>query len=1114
MKPGKIIIFVILFVLGLTGCGTEENEPIIKDEEENYDETELLTTINIDGIDATEFYKGCLLTSIHEETPIGNGSLRIKSEINDKIQTYLISDANNKIYMMSRVPNTQLNKEIVVDIASTAFAFVTFHPLFSSMTANEFQSMKDLVTGNPYYQILEREVEKVIKSKKDIYDVNNNALISALNNLINDICVNSELPVDSIHTTEASRAGYEHSQINSDFIKAELNDNILSLSTKWWTPSYFGTVEQPDGTVDNKAVLARDDFGALDLLFNRTVCGPPLEYKFSEAGDYHFSFSRTNDSALEDLALKFTSNLLSAIGLKVAKSKLYGVSKLLADAFAQLGSSICDGKMSALEFLGITHNILITEMEQKPLYFAELFDFKEIDDLFNFVKYTDIYANKICIWYNTAKVSLNFIGRLTEALLAPATIDFTHTYSGVSLKIIKGNEQIGLKNKKLDIPLVVEIADMDSVYSYEYNYKVLFEVVEGGGKIQSEHVFLDLEHITFNGFKAETEWILGAEGEQKIRATVIDVITGNKVSSPVYFTADLTDLSLKKVTGDNQSGFPNKYLKNVLGVQIEMDKEYLSSLGKYYEIKYEVVSGGGELSETIKSPDSDNYAESQWKLGEKGEQKVQVSLLDKETKEAACEPVYFTATFGKVITGEATNITTNSASLSGQVVGYDMIDTDKYGVSVSTEASMENANFISAYSHTNGQFTVNISNLTPEKTYYWCAYAINNNSYIYGDIKTFTTKKEETSIEYLGENFTLELFNVQKVPQTINTYRMRFYISGFDLKKDVMPYIECTCTPEGYTHYAQTKTVSFKENGEINIVFENLYAGTNILSFGVLIKDSANDIRQDIGTKNFHVNYRALKDVDITYIGDKIHGLNSRMEWRANYKVTYIFENNPLTTTTIATHKGDLSISGLTHYSQSSEESTDTNMETYTIGIPEDQYDIDWNNYQAKLKNGKVVFSYYEWNHGNVYGHDDIEKSTAFDYNQFPSIEIIAFDNYTEQNGILVDWGSGFMGSCYGTASLYWNCTGRLFLRFATFQCEHDLPAGAIVEEETIIAGAMNMNYEPIQYTKFGTRLHQNLSYDNSISLKATFPNDTSIRSSNTFKIKSNGKYIRWSIQP
>ena len=645
MKPGKIIIFVILFVLGLTGCGTEENEPIIKDEEENYDETELLTTINIDGIDATEFYKGCLLTSIHEETPIGNGSLRIKSEINDKIQTYLISDANNKIYMMSRVPNTQLNKEIVVDIASTTFALITLHPLFSSMTIDEFASMESLVTSNRYYQTLKNEVEKVVKEKKDIYDTTNSALISALDNLINDIFLNADLPIDSITSKDVSRAVYNHSQIDASFIEAKINENILTLSTKWWTPSYFGTVEQPDGTIENQAILARDDFGAMDLLFNRTICGPPMEYKFKEAGKYHFSFSRINPLAQLDFFQRITSNILSAIGLSIDYDYLKIEAKYLLEAYEELGGSLSDGNMSALEFLGIAHNALITQLTEDTEDVVKIFGITRTDKMKAFF---EMYSNKICVWYNTAKVAGNFTGRLTGALAAPTTVEFTHNYEGISLNIIEGDGQIGLKNKKLDIPLVVEIADMDSVYSYEYNYKVLFEVVEGGGKIHTDHVFLDLEHITFNGFKAETEWTLGAEGEQKIRATVIDVITGDKVSSPVYFTADLTNLSLKKVTGDNQQGFSNKYLEDVLGVQIEMDKEYLSPLYKYYEIKYEVVSGSGELSETIKSPDSNNYAKTQWKLGEEGEQKVKVTLVDKETKEIVCEPVYFTASFHNV----------------------------------------------------------------------------------------------------------------------------------------------------------------------------------------------------------------------------------------------------------------------------------------------------------------------------------------------------------------------------------------------------------------------------------------------------------------------------------
>ena len=670
MKPGKIIIFVILFVLGLTGCGTEENEPIIKDEEENYDETELLTTINIDGIEATEFYKGCLLTSIHEETPIGNGSLRIKSEINDKIQTYLISDANNKIYMMSRVPNTQLNKEIVVDIASTTFALITLHPLFSSMTIDEFASMESLVTSNRYYQTLKNEVEKVVKEKKDIYDTTNSALISALDNLINDIFLNADLPIDLITSKDVSRAVYNHSQIDASFIEAKINENILTLSTKWWTPSYFGTVEQPDGTIENQAILARDDFGAMDLLFNRTICGPPMEYKFKEAGKYHFSFSRINPLAQLDFFQRITSNILSAIGLSIDYDYLKIEAKYLLEAYEELGGSLSDGNMSALEFLGIAHNALITQLTEDTEDVVKIFGITRTDKMKAFF---EMYSNKICVWYNTAKVAGNFTGRLTGALAAPTTVEFTHNYEGISLNIIEGNEQIGLKNKKLDIPLVVEIADMDSVYSYEYNYKVLFEVVEGGGKIQSEHVFLDLEHITFNGFKAETEWTLGAEGEQKIRATVIDVITGDKVSSPVYFTADLTNLSLKKVkvTGDNQQGFSNKYLEDVLGVQIEMDKKYLSPLYKYYDIKYEVVSGSGELSETIKSPDSNNYAKTQWKLGEEGEQKVKVTLVDKETKEIVCEPVYFTASFHNVFLEKVSG--DNQIGMSNMLLGDPLV---------------------------------------------------------------------------------------------------------------------------------------------------------------------------------------------------------------------------------------------------------------------------------------------------------------------------------------------------------------------------------------------------------------------------------------------------------
>ena len=607
-----------------------------------------------------------------------------------------------------------------------------------------------------------------------------------------------------------------------------------------------------------------------------------------------------------------------------------------------------------------------------------------------------------------------------------------------------------------------------------------------------------------------TQWLM-AEPEISFHLCQYD----NKVTSCIETTLEIID-------GDNQTAISGETLKKPLIVQAKVTADDGSNhLSDYYVIKFQVQSGGGYVgNKSVKNVEIDpltGMASIDWLLGQSGEQKVRAVIYHRITDKEVSEPVYFKATLSnKVITSGATNITTNSVSLSGQVIGYDMIGTNQYGVSVSTEASMKNAKFVSANSHTGGKFTVNISKLTPGKTYYWRAYIKDNNSYIYGDIKTFTTQKEETPetpTEYLGENFTLKLSSIQKVPQTTNTYRICFYVHDLDLKKDAIPYLECTCAPEGYTHYAQTKTASFKENGEINIVFENLYAGTNILSFGVLIKDPTNDIRQDIGTKNFHVNYRILKDVSIAYMGDEITSSSSN-EWRTNYKVTYIFENNPLTTANSTDYKGYLDISGLTHYT-SSKESSALASETYNIGIPEDQYDINWSNYQAKLKNEKVVFSYYEPDlYGYVYGQDDIEISTAFDYNQSPSIEIIGLNTPTAQNGKLTDWGTGgFMGSSRGTRKFYWNCTGRLFLRFATFQCEHDLPAGTIEQEETIIAGLKNEK-GPIQQTKLSILLYQNKSYNSSLSLKATFPNGKSIKSSNTIKIKSSGNYIGWSIQP
>ncbi|MDR1203245.1 MAG: hypothetical protein LBL58_16670 [Tannerellaceae bacterium] len=127
--------------------------------------------------------------------------------------------------------------------------------------------------------------------------------------------------------------------------------------------------------------------------------------------------------------------------------------------------------------------------------------------------------------------------------MSPEEINFClHYYDGeieacTVVDIIKtgGDNQTGWAYSKLSQPLTVYVTTMDEdgvyVDSSEYQ-KVKFEVVSGGGVVMEEIVGTN-EMKT-----ASTEWILGdPDKEQKVKAVVIDIVTNEEISEPVFFTA-------------------------------------------------------------------------------------------------------------------------------------------------------------------------------------------------------------------------------------------------------------------------------------------------------------------------------------------------------------------------------------------------------------------------------------------------------------------------------------------------------------------------------------------------------------------------------------------------
>lgn len=115
------------------------------------------------------------------------------------------------------------------------------------------------------------------------------------------------------------------------------------------------------------------------------------------------------------------------------------------------------------------------------------------------------------------------------------------------------------------------------------------------------------------------------------------------------------------------------------------------------------------------------------------------------------------------ITGKVTNITDNSAEISGTVylgqinINYSSIE---YGAQVSTEASFKITSTIGSTVITapataleNGVFTRTVNNLVSNTKYYYRTYVKVQNLEYYGQTLTFTTEKNIDSHEYVDLGF-------------------------------------------------------------------------------------------------------------------------------------------------------------------------------------------------------------------------------------------------------------------------------------------------------------------------------------------------------------------------
>lgn len=542
-----IIAMALLTTSLLVACHTNVIDETAGGSESS--EEKLSGSINI-GSGNNLTWDDCSITTISGESPLVNGGFNINASINEKTQTFIVGDDANT-YLMCRTP-LQAGQNVEINVQSTAIAMVTLHPLFSPVGKDDYQALVGLITSCSHYNAFYNEVEKAVNNKQNLYDEANNDLLVAFSDLMEDICgepsddgaYDEELdPVVSGRGTNriSTRAIYENSQINPDYIHAQINGTALTLRTVSVTPSYYGTILHPSGTSENSCIPSRSDFGAMDLLLNRTVLGEPVDISFPLTGEYKFSYSRMNAEATLDFYMKIAGTVLSTLGLDIAAGDqaIVRTAKVMSNAITAAGSGVSDTKMDPLDWLAIAYGAASAQLSEGSFFGGTVPE--------NIVKIGGKLAGALN-WYNKIKGSVNLGLRLGYALIAPETMNFclccydgeVSTCTEASLTKVKGDGQTGYAAQKLFLPLTVFVTTMeDHDYAEPSSYhRIKFEVISGGGKVSAEEVIADQTR------QASTYWTLGQSGSQKVKATVVDVITHKEISEPVYFTATIEEAAV------------------------------------------------------------------------------------------------------------------------------------------------------------------------------------------------------------------------------------------------------------------------------------------------------------------------------------------------------------------------------------------------------------------------------------------------------------------------------------------------------------------------------------------------------------------------------------------
>lgn len=565
-KIQKILLHAATFmaaILSLSSCYENVIDETIDESEVSmeFKDIQVISQVNVNDLPEDVQVSDLKVLSLSGEESLDNQGLAEVMTFEGYLpQLLMVSNSNDDILLMAR-GDFHDGEKIEISARSTAIALVTMHPALSGVKSHVYQQLVQLVTESSSFEDLLKVIEELVRNGHSFVDSDNQVLTTALNTVFEQVVASSEedtsdgeLPNEGLEAELYSSLMTRAPELKGVTTIAGINVGPFHVTTSGpkviienysLTPFYSGTVTHHD-QIEEFDIPSGGDRG-VSFFFDNSWGSEKVDYKFVQEGEYQFYFDKTTVESIFDQARNTVCNVLEVLGLPLDKKWILKTADDMLRFWTARGFDVMGLLTSPnTDAWDITFTVCmgVADYIKEGCLEAML---KQIGMKAAAATMAQTVLKKVVAVYSvyqSCRGAINAVMRITMRLESPDNVSFgLYYYQGeittatkASLEIYSGDYQEGLIGRRLNEPVRVKVttigSDGSEVAASNF-HKIKFETDEYNGYAHDEIVSTDPD-----GY-AQTFWTLDPYNAepQYLKATVIDIVTGEVISDEVVFCA-------------------------------------------------------------------------------------------------------------------------------------------------------------------------------------------------------------------------------------------------------------------------------------------------------------------------------------------------------------------------------------------------------------------------------------------------------------------------------------------------------------------------------------------------------------------------------------------------